>query len=316
MNGQTENKLPAVSVIMPTYNRSAVIGRAIDSVLAQTHRNFELIIIDDGSTDDTPAMVKGFDDDRIRFIKTGRNCGAAAARNLGIKAARNDLIAFLDSDDQWLENFLETLVKKMISADDKTAVVYSAYFLHSAAKEIVLPSASVRQKTGDILPELVRKNFVALPTILVKRICFEQCGVFDESLPCRHDWELFLRIAHRWRFSFVPEPLVRVYRSEKSISSDYRFKIAGWKPVIEKHLKLFKKYPGILSEHYLQIACACDYLNSDNEFKQMKKLVFRAVAARPLINKKYLHLLLASVLGKKLYLKYRRLKNRLLGKTN
>jgi glycosyltransferase involved in cell wall biosynthesis len=308
--------LPAVSIIMPTFNRADVLAEAIDSALAQTHRDFELIIIDDGSTDGTPELISKYNDGRIRLIKAGQNRGAAAARNLGINSARYDLIAFLDSDDQWLPVFLETATEKMTRSDDKTGVVYSAFWYCRGKEEKIMPAGDIGLKEGDILPELVRKNFITLQASLVKRQCFDDCGLFDESMPCRHDWELFLRIAEKWHFSFVSEPLLLVHQSASSISTNYRFKIAGWLPVIEKHLQLFKKYPKTLAGHWLDIASAFDYLDNDDQFGRMRKLVFRALRTWPIVNKKYLHLFLASVLGRRMYLRYRRLKNRLLGGTN
>ena len=101
---------PVVSVIIPTYNRAHLIGRAIRSVLDQTYQDWELIVVDDASTDDIPGIVKGFTDGRVKYIRHDENKGAAAARNTGIQAARGAYIAFLDSDDEWLPEKLERQV--------------------------------------------------------------------------------------------------------------------------------------------------------------------------------------------------------------
>lgn len=102
--------VPAVSVVIPLYNKGPYIARALNSVLAQTFQDFEVIVVDDGSTDDGPAAVRGFDDSRIRMIQQ-ENQGVSAARNRGIEAARAELVAFLDADDEWLLGFLETVMR-------------------------------------------------------------------------------------------------------------------------------------------------------------------------------------------------------------
>jgi len=118
-------KNPTVSVIISTYNRAHLIGRAIQSVLNQTYQDFEVIVVDDGSTDNTEEIVKSFNDPRIRYIRHEKNKGAAAARNTGIKAARGKYIAFQDSDDEWLPEKLEKQMKVFENAPPEAGVVYT-----------------------------------------------------------------------------------------------------------------------------------------------------------------------------------------------
>lgn len=101
------NGTPFVSIVIPTYNRARFLGRLVRSVLNQTYKNFEVIVADDASTDDTAEIIKTFKDDRIRYIRHESNAGAAAARNTGIKASRGEYVAFQDSDDEWLPEKLE-----------------------------------------------------------------------------------------------------------------------------------------------------------------------------------------------------------------
>lgn len=124
------NKNPTVSVIIPTYNRAHLVGRAIQSVLNQTYKDFELIIVDDGSTDNTEDIIKKYQkkDERIKYIRRKKNKGGSVARNTGINAAIGEYIAFLDSDDEWLTEKLERQMKVFKSTSSEVGVVYSGFF--------------------------------------------------------------------------------------------------------------------------------------------------------------------------------------------
>ena len=121
----TENN-PTVSIIIPTYNRSRLIARAVKNVLNQTYQDFELIIVDDGSTDGTREVVAGFSDERIRYVQHDKNRGEAAARNTGIKVARGEYIASHDSDDEWLHEKLAKQIRAFENCSPEIGVVYTA----------------------------------------------------------------------------------------------------------------------------------------------------------------------------------------------
>ncbi len=120
-------KRPTVSVIIPTYNRAHLLGRAIESVLDQTYQDFEIIVVDDASADETEEVVKSFGDDRINHIRHQKNKGGSAARNTGIKAARGEFIAFLDSDDEWVPKKLEKEIDRLQTLSNEVGVVYSGF---------------------------------------------------------------------------------------------------------------------------------------------------------------------------------------------
>jgi len=126
-----------ISIILPTFNRAKIVSRSIRSVLNQTYKEFELIIIDDGSADCTQELISKIKDSRIRYIKHEKNKGAAAARNTGIKAAQYDLIAFQDSDDEWMPEKLEKQIKVMSSLPDDYGVVYSAFWRLGKRKKYI-----------------------------------------------------------------------------------------------------------------------------------------------------------------------------------
>lgn len=171
-----------VSVIIPTYNRADIIKASIDSVLAQTYDNFELIVVDDASTDGTEETVRSIGDDRIKFIKHNRNRGASAARNTGIKNARGQYIAFLDSDDLWLAEKLEMQTHTFKEASPETGIVYCNVL-----------TVKRNKMNGNIFDKILVHNFVGTASVVVvKKTCLEKAGLFDEDLPSCNDWDMWI----------------------------------------------------------------------------------------------------------------------------
>ena len=242
--------MPAVSIIIPTYNRADLISKSINSVLNQTFKDFEIVIVDDGSTDDTENIIEGFNDSRIKYIKNEKNIGAAAARNIGIKAARGKYIAFQDSDDEWLPEKLEKQVKVLITCQENN-VVYTGFWRIKDNKKIYVPLSRVKQKEGSIYKELLKGNFISTQTILLKKECFEKAGMFDENLPRFQDWDLVLRLAKYYNFKFIDEPLALCYFTSKSISTDSNALLKAFKIIKEKHFKDLNNK--LLAKHYFRI---------------------------------------------------------------
>lgn len=215
-----------VSVILPTYNRAFLLDRAIRSILGQYYQHFELLIVDDGSTDDTDEVVKQFKNPRIRYIRCEHG-GAAKARNRGIKEAKCPYIAFQDSDDVWKPDKLLKQVKAMKQMPEDTGIVYCEYYYNGLnGIEGICPDREIplAQKQGNIFPELLTGNMIGTPTILIKKECFDQVGMFNEKLSCLEDYEFVLRVAKKYQIRLVPECLVEVYATEGSVS----FNIEGY----------------------------------------------------------------------------------------
>lgn len=206
---------PTVSVVLPTYDRASVVGDAIRSVLAQTYGDLELLVVDGGSTDATPAVVRSFDDDRLRYRRRESREGVGAARNAGIAAARGDLVAFVDSDDRWRPEKLERQVASLAAAPDTCGLVLAG---------ITKPAGEPRTRegaSGDV-HEAVRR--MAVPTytstLLVTREALDRCGGFDERLDCFEDWELCLRLTREYTARFVADPLVVKGSGDDNVSAD------------------------------------------------------------------------------------------------
>ena len=197
------NKLPLVSVIMPVFNRETLISRAIKSVLDQTYNNIELFVIDDGSSDGTRLVCEGFVGDSRFHYFFQENSGQSAARNLGIKKSRGEFIAFLDSDNYWSLNKIESQISFFYNNPNFDILYSDIIPIDEHGNR--LQRKTFKKFSGRILNNLLCYNFVTNNTALVRRKCFDELGGFDESLRCAEDYDLWLRFAVRYRFLHHPE---------------------------------------------------------------------------------------------------------------
>ena len=193
---------PLVSVVIATYNSGAYLREAIDSVLGQTISDLELLVVDDGSTDDTRSLVASIADPRLTYIWQP-NGGQTVAKNHGVRRSSGDFIGFCDGDDYWYPNKLELQLPKF-EQSARTGVVYSpADTIDEHGKSL---GGEIAEKfSGQVTHELFLRNFVPFGTALVRRRCMEEVGGFDESLAMGIDWDLWLRISARYHFDYVPQ---------------------------------------------------------------------------------------------------------------
>jgi len=290
---------PLVSIVIPTYNRERLLNRAVKSVLNQTYTNFELIVVDDCSTDCTESVVKGFQDDRIRYIRHERNQGAPTARNNGIKAANGDYIAFQDSDDVWLSTKLEKQVNAFNSGSSHIGVVYTSFWLINQDEKTLVPSSRVKHTEGKIHDTLLEMNFVSMSSAIVRRECFEKVGMFVK-IPRFQDWELWLRISKYYYFKHLREPLVKVYRQVDSISRETDAWILARKYILSKYLDEISEKPKLLSKHYSDLGI---FLCTKGDIKAGRKYFFKGMIAYP-YNVKLLLWTIASIFGPTTYNRY------------
>lgn len=246
-------KHPKVSVIIPTYNRARLIGRAIRSILNQTFQDFEIIVVDDGSTDNSKDICCSLNDSRLHYIRHEQNRGGGAARNTGIVAAQGEYIAFQDSDDEWLSDKLERQIQILEKASNEVGVVYTAFIRVDGSRVFYLPSFEVVKKEGNILNQLLKGNFVSTQTTMIRMSCFEKVGMFDEMLPRFQDWELFIRISKNYKFKFISEPLAIVYKQDHSITSDQKAYIKALNLIRERHFEEFARSKNLLANLYFNM---------------------------------------------------------------
>ena len=212
--------IPRVSVVIPTYNYGRYIVEAIESVLNQTFPDREVIVVDDGSTDDTGELIGRFGD-RVRYIYQ-RNLGPSAARNTGIRAARGEYVGFLDSDDLWLPEKLALQVAVLDSCQAVGLVYSDALFFRDETQAIIGAHREVfPHPAGRILAQLVLGNVISSPTPLVRRSILDRVGLFDEDLKASEDWDLWIRIAKICEIAYIDQPLAkyRRHRHNKSLNT-------------------------------------------------------------------------------------------------
>lgn len=186
---------PLTSVIIPTYKRAAFIRRAVENVLRQTYRNIEILVVDDGSPDETSAVVNAIADPRVRLIRQPINRGVSVARNSGIRAARGALIGFMDDDDEWREDKLE---KQVRAIED-----YDAILCMGVANGCPFQL----HKRPDISLEDLRESTFNPSGLLVKAYVLRDI-LFDENLQQGEDWDIFIRIRQRYSIAWLGEPLL------------------------------------------------------------------------------------------------------------
>ncbi len=225
---------PSVSVIIATYNSGAYLKGAIDSVLCQSVSDLELIVVDDGSTDGTRAVVEQIQDDRMSYLWQP-NAGQTSAKNRGIRQARGEFIGFCDGDDYWYPNKLEVQLP-LFHKSQATGVVYSAVDTIDSDGNL-LYQLPVNFFRGDVLEHLFLSNFVPFGTALIRRKCIEELGAFDDSLSMGIDWDLWLRISAKYEFDYFPRPTYAYRIWSGQMSKNWRGRYASAFRIMEKFIR-------------------------------------------------------------------------------
>ncbi len=206
---------PLVSVIIPTCNRADLIGRAIQSGLDQTYRNIEIIIVDDASNDNTEEIVTKFRNKEVVYIRHDCNKGGGAARNTGIKASNGQFIAFLDDDDEWLNDKLEKQVNTIKTLSSEWGGIYCGFYRITGKKTKKVEAF----KKGDLKTEVLREKLdigSSSTLLFIKKIILE-IGLFDETFERNQDFELLIRFFRKYKLFSLKEPLVKIYTRNYNI---------------------------------------------------------------------------------------------------
>lgn len=288
---KTTRNNPAVSMIIPTYNRANLLCRAIQSALNQTYENFEIIIIDDGSNDNTSDVVEKYQkqDERIRYIRCEKNKGGSAARNKGIKAAKGEYLAFLDDDDEWLPEKIEKQMIKFKNVSNDVGLIYSGFSCISESSGKIVTEINPILR-GNVYHNLLENCILGSPTPLIRKICFRKAGLFDETLPSCQDWDMWIRISEYYKFDFVSGVLAKHHVHGDQISIDLNAKIVARKKLIEKYRIHLTQKPQILSVLFKRLGILyC--LNGDS--KEGFKYFLDSIKRKPFQKGGYLHLLLS-----------------------
>jgi glycosyltransferase involved in cell wall biosynthesis len=305
-------KNPRVSVIIPTYNRAYFLPRAVKSVLAQTFQDFELIVVDDGSTDDTKKTVKEFQkkDKRIKYIWQENSGRPAVAKNTGIKAAQGRYIAFLDDDDEWLPEKLEKQLK-LFNETKNLGVVgcncWNVYENKNNKKREYRIKKNANQKS--VFSKNLERCFIhSSSSVIIPRRVFDAVGLYDESLNINDDWDLYIRILKNHVFDFAGEPLFCYYIHDKNISGDASClqHIEDLTRMLDKHKKDYDD--NLLAKSRVLVSIGTYYMVKGDRVKA-RRYFFESVRAVPLL-RNYLNLII-SFFGQKTYELFRKGKKKL-----
>ena len=238
-----------VSVIIPTYNRVEVLPRAIASVLNQTYKDIEIIVIDDGSVDNTENVIKKYGD-KIHYVFQ-QNQGVSAARNNGVKHSNGKYLAFIDSDDEWLPNKLELQMKEFNYADAIGMVACKAFISSLHEGEIQLSNSHLNTVETYGFYDVFKNPYLGMPNIVLLKSIFNETQGFNESLKTAEDIDLFLRVSVNYKVRLINKPLTRVYETENSLSTStdsYQDNITVINQIHEEFKDLFVGHEALFSK--------------------------------------------------------------------
>lgn len=279
-----EIKLPVVSVVIPVYNRAHLLHRALDSVVAQTFKDIEILVIDDCSRDDPYSVIKAYNDARIKYVRQDVNQGVAAARNRGLREAKGAFIAFLDDDDEWFPEKITKQVEVFLQSPPEVGLVYTGVetVMDEGETDIQTPT-----ERGNVYRKLLFKNCIhGGSSSMIRRNVITNIGFFDESLLAIEDYDYWLRVSRYYDFEFVEESLVR-YHDIRTVSteSDVR-RSRNIKANLEARNQLYVKHQSQMRKegvaHLFLTQSANRHMASHwNDIKSARRLALKAFFYAP-----------------------------------
>lgn len=271
----TNNEI--ISVVIPVYNREQLIGKTIKSILEQTYNNFEILIIDDNSTDGTKEAITKINDSRIRYFKQEYNQGPSAARNRGINVSKGNYIAFLDSDDLWDTNKLSDQFKIFDQYKDEYDVVFSGFRILDLKTGLKIKESIISESICD---NFKNGKFFLTPspcTLLIRKRALLDVGGFDERLKANEDTELAIKLCKKgYKFYNQKYSLVTVFRNHDSLMSNKKNYIDARKIIIEKHQEYLSK-----TINFNLCKQVANYVILNNELDLAKVYLLKAIKINP-----------------------------------
>lgn len=277
-----------ISVILPTYNRSGSLLAAMNSVLSQSHKDLELIVVDDASTEDIESVVLSVEDRRIRFVRRLRNGGAAAARNTGLGHAKGDYIAFQDSDDIWLPGKLQKQFALFSSVPSHVGAVTGAKIVYGRDTQLRYGPGRVSyaprpdgclRLDEDQLGHLLTENRISLQNALFRRDCIPDVEWFDVCARGNEDWDFAIRLARHTSIYEDIEPVVLGFISPDSISRNRRNEIIGVLRILKKNRDVLHNRK---KQRSLMLLDICRYFYSLGKKKRALQFLAAALGNYPL----------------------------------
>jgi glycosyltransferase involved in cell wall biosynthesis len=247
-----------VSAVIPMFNREKTIRYCLDSVLNQTYKNLEIILVDDCSTDSTIKIIETYNDSRIKIIKQDKNSGAQAARNKGIKEAKGDWITFLDSDDEWFPNKIEQQIKTLEQHDwNPFLVIHSDAILFDTNKKEKRIFGIKKIHGKNVYNNLLASPAPLFPAIFTSKKALETINYLDENVPSYQEWDTSIRLSKICEFVFLEEPtFIYYYHEGETVSKNLKRDIDGYEYILKKFEGEIKKHCGMaIWNKHLKIQC-------------------------------------------------------------
>lgn len=274
---------PLVSVVIATYNMAGYLSLAVKSVLDQTYKNIEVIIVDDGSVDSTKEAINLFlDDPRVKYMFQ-ENKGQGAAINYGVRESRGEYIAFLDADDMWASEKLEAQIPLFLRSEAVAVVHSRVLYIDESGKELRVADNELFR--GRVSGPLLIRNFIGFGTCVVKKECFNRFGGFKEHVRMGVDYDLWLRISTQYEFDYVDHPLLLYRLWAGQMSNDYRWRYLSG---IEIMRNFIQEFPGVVDKNTENEAWAHTYVGFgqcvqgiDRRLGQALSLYLRAICHKP-----------------------------------
>jgi len=281
-----------ISVIIPTHNRPAYLENALRSVQSQTYKNFEVIVIDDGLKQRAYSTVQKFDDLDIIYIKNEKNIGGAASRNRGIAQAHGEHVAFLDDDDEWFPEKLQTQYRILKKYSDQIDFTFCRIQLKREETGEITRKSFQKEGIYNFYEDLIDHRLrIFTPSLLIKKETLKKNGGFDVSFPSSQEWELMIRVSKNSKGYVQNNILVHVTMlAGDHIGGNLLRRIRGREMLVEKHIDELKKRPKVLARHYFQLGLFC---KDSRQFKKARCYFTKALALRPYFFRYLLHGLLS-----------------------
>ncbi|MEK7645688.1 MAG: glycosyltransferase family A protein [Patescibacteria group bacterium] len=264
---------PKVSVIVPTHNRPEMLKRAVNSVLNQTYRDFEVIVIDDGLEKRADEIINSLNDSRLKYIQHLEEKGGSVARNTGIKNANGEFVAFLDDDDEWLSHKLATQMAQFGLTPHNVGFCFSAVENVYSDRSYI---TTVPSGIGDY-HQLALSYFKSLLTVtlVVKKYIFQETGLFDENFPSHQEAELMIRVTEKFKGLGINQPLVKVAMGgHDQVGGSLKRRILGREMLLAKHMKEFENDKKLLADQSFSLGLM---YRDDFQFKKAGNMFKKAV---------------------------------------
>jgi len=268
------DKTMLISIITPTYNREAFLPAAIESVLAQSYKEFELIIVDDGSTDNSRELINAYadKDPRVKYLYQ-ENQRQSVARNYALSIAKGDFICFLDSDNYWPHDKLEKSLKAFEQHPEADIVYGDCITIDEQGNE--LHRNNMRRYSGSIAALLLKDNFVSMNTTMTRRKCFNEMGGMSGKRRVADDYDLWLKFSARYRFQYIPEFLAYYRVMENQISSNKKLRFETNEKII---LDFLAAFPDAVSKYEKKAGLTAFYTRKARHYAASdKKEAYKAI---------------------------------------